>query len=101
MLLAAREGTGLSVNRIYAPQLTISPGLVAAPEVARVRCLSQARSLAITLLLEAAGSRVINGSHVIRTCGDKLATTAALTVAGVPAPRTGVAFSIEGALELC
>ena len=44
--------------------------------------------------------KVINPAHVIELCGDKLATNARLHAAGVPTPRTGVAFDGEAALEL-
>lgn len=101
MLLTALADRRLSVNQVYAPQLALSLDALPQAEVVMVRCLSQARSLAITLLYEAAGSTVVNSSSVIRTCGDKLATNAALTAAGVPTPRTGVAFTIDAALELC
>ncbi len=101
MLLSALADTGVNVSQVYAPQLSFSLGALPQADVVLVRCLSQARSLAITLLYEAAGSHVINSSHVIRTCGDKLATNAALTAAGVPTPRTGVAFTADAALELC
>lgn len=101
MLLSALADTGVNVSQVYAPQLSFSLDALPQADVVLVRCLSQARSLAITLLYEAAGSHVINSSSVIRTCGDKLATNAALTAAGVPTPRTGVAFTVDAALELC
>lgn len=101
LLLAALADRGVNVQRVYAPQLTVPLDGLPRADAVMVRCLSQARSLAIALLYEAAGSLVINSSSVIRTCGDKLATDAALAHAGVPTPRTGVAFSLDGALELC
>ncbi len=101
LLLAALAQRDVSVQRVYAPQLAVSVDALPAADVVINRCLSQSRSLAITLLYEAAGSLVVNSSEVLRTCGDKLATNAALARAGVPAPRTGVAFTASGALELC
>ncbi len=101
LLLAALAQRDVNVQRVYAPQLAVSLEALPVADVVIVRCLSQARSLAITLLYEAAGSLVINSSEVLRTCGDKLATNAALARAGVSTPRTGVAFTAKGALELC
>jgi [lysine-biosynthesis-protein LysW]--L-2-aminoadipate ligase len=38
---------------------------------------------------------------VANTCGDKLLTTTALVAAGVPSPRTILAFTPDSALEAC
>ena len=69
-------------------------------KVAIERCVSQSRGHGVTRALEAFGVKVINPSNVIEMCGDKLATNARLHAAGVPTPRTGVAFDGEAALEL-
>ncbi len=45
------------------------------------------------------GVNVINASDVLATCGNKLATTAKLSEAGIPTPKTMVAFSLDGALR--
>jgi [lysine-biosynthesis-protein LysW]--L-2-aminoadipate ligase len=50
-------------------------------------------------VLEGWGIPTVNPAAVAEICGDKLATSAALTRAGVPQPRTVVAFSREAALE--
>jgi [lysine-biosynthesis-protein LysW]--L-2-aminoadipate ligase len=63
------------------------------------RSLSYIRGLYATQILNAWGIPTINMSHVAATCGDKLATTAALARAGVPQPRVKVAFTPESALE--
>jgi [lysine-biosynthesis-protein LysW]--L-2-aminoadipate ligase len=104
LLFAAFEELGIPVNGIYAPHLSIDLDRLdrlGPYSVVIGRCLSQARGLALARVFEAAGSLVLNGSAVIETCGDKLATNAAFTAAGVPAPRTGVAFTADAVLELC
>lgn len=103
LLLAAFERLGVEVERTFAPQLQLELGDPAfdAPAVVLQRCVSQERGLAVARTLSAAGSLVINRPEVIAVCGDKLATNAALTRAGVPTPRTAVAFTAEAALELC
>lgn len=63
------------------------------------RSLSYLRGLYATQVLNAWGIPTVNMSHVAATCGDKLATTAALSRAGVPQPRVKVAFTPEAALD--
>jgi [lysine-biosynthesis-protein LysW]--L-2-aminoadipate ligase len=56
------------------------------------RTLSQSRGLMLTYILENWGLRVVNSAKVVATCNDKVLTTLALLRAGVPTPRTLVAF---------
>ncbi len=63
------------------------------------RSLSYMRGLYATQILNAWGIPTVNMSHVAATCGDKLATSAALARAGIPQPRVKVAFTPEAALE--
>jgi [lysine-biosynthesis-protein LysW]--L-2-aminoadipate ligase len=60
------------------------------------RCVSYFRGLHITALLENFGIQVVNPFHVSLTCGNKLFTTLALIKAGVPTPKTLIAFTKEG-----
>jgi len=60
------------------------------------RCVSYFRGLHITSVLENSGLEVINDFNVSLTCGNKLFTTLALGKAGVPVPKTLVAFTEEG-----
>lgn len=104
LLFEAFQRQGVPFERVYAPDLTASfedLSDLARFDVVLERSLSQTRGLALARLFEAAGATVVNTSRVIETCGDKLATNAALARAGVPSPRTGVAFTREGVLELC
>ncbi len=68
-------------------------------DVVLARNLSYARGLTMARVFESWGIPVVNPSHVAATCGDKLATSAALARAGVPQPQTAVAFTPEAALE--
>ncbi len=103
LLFSAFEAASVTVERLYAPRLAFDLGT--APErrfdVVLERCVSQARGLALARLYAAAGSVVLNRPEVIEACGDKLATSAALAAAGVPTPRTVVAFSADEALKQC
>jgi [lysine-biosynthesis-protein LysW]--L-2-aminoadipate ligase len=104
MLFEAFERRGVPFERLYAPDLSVEFDELARLgrfDVVLERSVSQTRGLAFARLFEAAGAAVINPPAVIETCGDKLATNAALARAEVPTPRSGVAFSRDGVVELC
>ncbi|MCX8025865.1 MAG: lysine biosynthesis protein LysX [Thermanaerothrix sp.] len=63
------------------------------------RSISYARGLYALRVLNAWGIPTVNTAAVAEVCGDKLATSAALARAGIPQPRTVVAFTAEAALE--
>ncbi|RJF71189.1 lysine biosynthesis protein LysX [Deinococcus cavernae] len=104
MLFEALDDLGVPYDKVYTPQLKLTfdeHGQAQVPwKVAIERCVSQTRGHAVTRALEAFGVHVINPSHVIELCGDKLATNAKLHAAGLPTPRTGVAFDGDAALHL-
>jgi len=63
------------------------------------RCINHSRALYSLRILNDRGVKTVNTAHVADVCGNKLQTTSALTAAGVPSPRTLVAFTAESALE--
>ena len=63
------------------------------------RSISQSRGLAVLYVLESWGVPVFNTPAVTALCNDKLLTTLALLRAGIPTPRTLLAFSPETAIE--
>ena len=63
------------------------------------RCVSHYRNLYSTAALEALGHDVINSFQTAMTSGDKLFCTLALAKAGVPTPRTRLAFTEEGVMK--
>jgi len=63
------------------------------------RCINHSRALFALRILEDWGLRCVNPYAVADTCGNKLLTTSALARAGVPSPRTLVAFTPESALQ--
>jgi [lysine-biosynthesis-protein LysW]--L-2-aminoadipate ligase len=67
--------------------------------VVLLRCLSHSRAYYVSRWLESLGVPVVNPHRVVATCGDKMLTSDALQVAGLPIPRTVVAFSPEAALK--
>lgn len=103
MLFEAFERLGVPFEKLYAPQLTCDfsdLSLLPRLDVVIGRCVSQTRGLALSRIFTALGAQVLNTPEVTEVCGDKLATNAALTRAGVPTPRTGVAFDTESAVAL-
>lgn len=74
----------------------IAPGDV---DVVIERTVDHFVALYSLMLFERAGVRTVNTSDVARVCGDKLLTTMAFQDAGVPTPRTEIAFSAETALQ--
>jgi [lysine-biosynthesis-protein LysW]--L-2-aminoadipate ligase len=63
------------------------------------RCINHSRALYSLRILNDRGVTTVNSAQVADICGNKLQTTSALTAAGVPQPRTLVAFTPESALE--
>ena len=63
------------------------------------RCITQSRAVYALRILESWGVPTVNRYDVVQTCGDKLLTTSALIDAGIPSPRTLVAFTPDSALE--
>ncbi len=63
------------------------------------RSISYGRGLYATHLLNAMGIPTVNFASVAATCGDKMATSAALSQAGVPQPHLRIAFTPESAIQ--
>jgi [lysine-biosynthesis-protein LysW]--L-2-aminoadipate ligase len=101
LLLAALEAAGAAVQVIDDGDLILRAddgGTQLQADVALERSVSTARGLYALRVLEMAGLPVVNRYATAATCADKLLTTAALTEAGLPQPRTRLAFSPEAAL---
>jgi [lysine-biosynthesis-protein LysW]--L-2-aminoadipate ligase len=67
-------------------------------DVVLERSISYNDGLYACQILNSWGIPTVNMAQVAATCGDKLATTAALNRAGVPQPHVWIAFSTEAAL---
>ena len=65
------------------------------------RCVVHSRALYTLKALESWGIPTLNRSSATQICDDKGLCSLALGQAGVPTPRTLLAFSIESALEAC
>jgi [lysine-biosynthesis-protein LysW]--L-2-aminoadipate ligase len=63
------------------------------------RVMSYFKSMHITALLEKADTKVVNSFNAALICGNKLLTSITLSKAGVPTPKTVVAFTEESSLK--
>lgn len=100
MLFEALNRRGLAFDKIDDRELVFEIG--AEPpryDVVLERCLHHSRALYALRILNQAGIPTVNSYAVALTCGDKINTTTALAAAGVPSPRTLIAFTPESALE--
>lgn len=104
LLLQALEATGARVEVVNDDDLVLplppdaGRACPVRADVVLERSLSAARGLYALRLFELAGIPTVNSYATAATCWDKLLTTAALADAGVPQPRTRVAFTPESAL---
>jgi [lysine-biosynthesis-protein LysW]--L-2-aminoadipate ligase len=101
MIFAALRERKVDYDRVDARDLSLRLGGNGLSEydAVLVRCLSHSRAYYLTRWLESLGVPAVSPHHVVATCGDKLLTSAALQEAGLPIPRTVVAFTPQAALE--
>jgi [lysine-biosynthesis-protein LysW]--L-2-aminoadipate ligase len=101
-LIEALDKRGVQYQRIDDRETSFdinAPGAWMDYSVVLERSLSYMRGLYATQILNAWGIPTVNMSHVAATCGDKLATSAALARAHIPQPRVKIAFTPESALD--
>lgn len=91
---------GLAFERIDDREVIYEVQHPPAPyDVILERSLHHSRALYALKILNAWGIRTVNTYQVALTCGDKINTTTALARAGIPSPRTIIAFTRESALQ--
>jgi [lysine-biosynthesis-protein LysW]--L-2-aminoadipate ligase len=103
LLLSELRDRGHEVEKVdvrdVAFGLAEPPEPLADVDLAVDRCLATSRSLYVTRFCAAHGIPVVNGPETASLCADKVKNSLALAGAGVPTPRTEVAFTVESALE--
>ncbi|MCL6432300.1 MAG: lysine biosynthesis protein LysX [Anaerolineae bacterium] len=100
LLFEAMERRGLAFDLLDDRELVLDMGRRSLDyDVILERCINHSRALYALRILEDWGLRCVNSYRVADTCGNKLLTTSALMRAGVPSPRTLVAFTPESALR--
>jgi [lysine-biosynthesis-protein LysW]--L-2-aminoadipate ligase len=105
LLLAELATRGVEIVRFDDRQFFLDLG---APDPAMTRChvvlercINHLRALYTLRVLNDWGVPTVNRYDVANICGDKLLTSTSLERAGVPAPRTLIAFTPETALDAC
>jgi [lysine-biosynthesis-protein LysW]---L-2-aminoadipate ligase len=68
-------------------------------DVVLERCINHSRALFALRILDDWGVKCVNSYVAADTCGNKLLTTSALIKAGLPSPRTQIAFTSESAMK--
>jgi [lysine-biosynthesis-protein LysW]--L-2-aminoadipate ligase len=99
LLLHEFDRLGVNIARYDDRTLTLDlhrPSFEA--DVVIERCINHLRALYTLRVLNDWGVPTVNTYDVANTCGDKLLTSAALVRAGVPTPRTIIAYTPEAAL---
>lgn len=100
-LIEALEKAEVDFDRIDDRDITFDvdqPGDWKNYDVVLERSISFARGLYATQILNSWGIPTVNMAYVASACGDKLITSSILARAGIPQPRTKVAFTPEAAL---
>ena len=102
-LLNSAKAKGLDVKEVDAKTTLFNLNETKPEEdygdVVLQRCISHTRGTYASACLESKGILVVNRAYVSEICGNKLWSTLALIKAGVPTPRTIIAFTPESALK--
>jgi [lysine-biosynthesis-protein LysW]--L-2-aminoadipate ligase len=99
LLFAELDRRGVDWARIEDPELVMQLDRpLEGFDVVLERSINHTRALHALNVLNAWGIPTVNTYAVAEVCGNKLLTSTALVRAGVPTPRTAVAFTPESAL---
>ncbi|GAB6148767.1 lysine biosynthesis protein LysX [Stetteria hydrogenophila] len=90
-----------SLRLIHTPTATLEIGRPPGGEVdaALVRCISYYTAVAAAAAAESWGAVTVNSSTGIAVSGDKVVTQSLLHRAGIPTPRSILAFSVDSAVK--
>jgi [lysine-biosynthesis-protein LysW]---L-2-aminoadipate ligase len=94
------ERRGVEIERIDDRRIQLD--LTSAPpryDAVLGRSVSQQRTSHLLAWFDRWGIPVINSPDALSTCNDKLLTSAAVAEAGLPQPRTRVAFDVDMAMD--
>jgi [lysine-biosynthesis-protein LysW]--L-2-aminoadipate ligase len=101
LIFAALRKRGVEHDRVDPRALLVQAGGngMGQYDAVLVRCISHSQAYYVTRWLESLGIPAVSSHQVVANCGDKMLTTSLLQEAGLPTPRTVIAFSPETALE--
>ena len=101
-ILEAARKKGVQANMVDCRELALDATAGTSPltdHLVLERCVSHYRNIHATATLESLGHRVVNSFQSAYISSDKLFGSLALARAGIPTPRTFVAFTPESALR--
>jgi len=107
LILAAARERGLDVTPLLDRELVLdfaapeAAGSGLAVDVVLDRCVAHTRGGYTLYALERWGIPTLNSAAAVALCDDKARTSLALEAAGVPTPRTFLAYSLDAALQAC
>lgn len=102
MVIEAAKSKGIDLRIYDIDQLVFDTAGDPEVEIEKIvlqRSMSYFKSMHVTALLENNGIKVVNSFDSAVVCGNKLLASIALSKAGVPTPRTLVAFTEDSALR--
>ena len=100
LIFAEFEKRGIAFERLNDQELVFDLNNGHYPyDVVLERSIEHNSALYTLKILDDAGVPTVNTYQVADTCGDKFKTTQALIKAGVPTPRTRLAFTPEAAVQ--
>jgi [lysine-biosynthesis-protein LysW]--L-2-aminoadipate ligase len=106
-ILAAARDRGIEVRPVFDRELLLDLSAATASgsgfefDVVLDRCVAHSRSGYTLRALERWGIPTLNSAAAVWLCDDKAGNSLALEAAGIPTPRTMMAFDIESALRAC
>ncbi|HUG14760.1 MAG TPA: lysine biosynthesis protein LysX [Thermomicrobiales bacterium] len=102
MILAAAERQGVETLMLPDRSLLLDLSQAEPPAVDLVldRCIAHTRGSYALRVFESWGIPTLNPSSAVMIADDKAMMSAAFARAGVPTPRTAIAFTIDSALEI-
>ena len=107
LILQAARAQGLEVTPLFDKELVLDLVAPDAPtsgldlDVVLDRCVAHARGGYTLRALERWGIPTLNSAEAVDLCDDKALTSLMLAKAGVPTPKTLLAYSTESALKAC
>jgi [lysine-biosynthesis-protein LysW]--L-2-aminoadipate ligase len=107
LILAAARARGLEVATLFDRDLQLdllapdAPASGLAVDVVLDRCVAHNRGSYTLRALERWGIPTLNSADAVALCDDKALTSLALAKAGIPTPKTFLAYSIDSALKAC
>ncbi len=106
-ILAAARDRGIDVAPVFDRDVVLDLAASDAPtsnldfDVLLDRCVAHSRSGYVLRALQRWGIPTLNSADAVRLCDDKAENSLALESAGIPTPRTLVAFDVESAIRAC